>query len=137
MPKLATSGRWTKRTLPRRTLFISFAASVVGGFGAFVAVGGTQGTPRRVATLPQPSQRCGQPDHPANTFGFRTADNVSLDGVEVGQGAKGVVLVHENGSRALCGWWPYAVSLADGGFHVLLFDMRCSGLSGCPKSYRR
>ena len=30
MPKLATSGRWTKRTLPRRTLFISFAASVVG-----------------------------------------------------------------------------------------------------------
>jgi dienelactone hydrolase len=42
------------------------------------------------------------------------------------------VLVPEAGGRALCGWWPYAVSLARHHFRVLLFDPRCSGLSACP-----
>jgi len=80
-----------------------------------------------------PSQRCGAPDRAANVFLLRTADGVRLDAAEVGKGARGVVLVHEAGGQALCGWWPFAVRLADEGFHVLLFDLRCYGFSGCPR----
>src|SRR5207248_7752413 len=65
------------------------------------------------------------------------ADGVRLDAAEVGTGAKGIVLVHESGAKALCGWWPFAVHLADTGFHVLLFDLRCYGLSGCPRAAKR
>ena len=82
------------------------------------------------------AQRCGPPDRPAATFTFRTADGVRLDGAAIGDGTRGVVLVHKAGSEALCGWWPYAVRLAGAGFHVLLFDMRCSGLSACPSGAR-
>jgi pimeloyl-ACP methyl ester carboxylesterase len=43
------------------------------------------------------------------------------------------VLVPEAGGSGLCGWWPYAVSLARHHFRVLLFDPRCFGLSSCPR----
>lgn len=84
------------------------------------------------ASTPPPAQRCGAPAHPARVVSFRTADGVRLAGAIVGTGPRGVVLVHESGRLALCGWWPYAARLADRGFHVLLFDLRCAGLSGCP-----
>jgi dienelactone hydrolase len=34
----------------------------------------------------------------------------------------------------LCGWWPYAVRLSRHGFRVLIFDLRCYGLSSCPQN---
>jgi pimeloyl-ACP methyl ester carboxylesterase len=43
-----------------------------------------------------------------------------------------VVLIHELGSRGLCGWWDYAAYLSGRGLHVLLFDHRCTGQSACP-----
>jgi len=93
--------------------------------------------PAAAGAAPQPpAQRCGPPVRPATVLALRTADRVRLDGAVVGGGPRGVVLVHETGSRALCGWWPYAVRLAGAGFHVLLFDMRCSGLSACPAGSR-
>jgi pimeloyl-ACP methyl ester carboxylesterase len=55
-----------------------------------------------------------------------------LAAAEVGTGPSGVLLVPESGPRGLCGWWQYAVYLAGRGFHVLLFDQRCSGESPCP-----
>src|SRR5262245_52741112 len=85
------------------------------------------------AAPPSPAQRCGTPDRAANVLTLHTADGVRLDAAEVGAGAKGVVLVHESGGKALCGWWPFAVRLADEGFHVLLFDLRCYGFSTCPR----
>jgi pimeloyl-ACP methyl ester carboxylesterase len=89
------------------------------------------------ATGPEPpAQRCGPPAHRAATLAILTADGVRLDGAVVGRGPRGVVLVHETGSLGLCGWWPYAVRLAGAGFHVLLFDMRCAGLSACPGGAR-
>jgi dienelactone hydrolase len=89
------------------------------------------------AAAPEPpAQRCGPPAHRAATLAIRTADGVRLDGAVVGHGSRGVVLVHETGSLGLCGWWPYAVRLAAAGFHVLLFDMRCAGLSACPDGAR-
>ncbi len=92
------------------------------------------GLPAAVAAPPAPpAQRCGTPDRAAKVLTLRTADGVRLDAAEVGAGARGVVLVHESGGKALCGWWPFAVRLADEGFHVLLFDLRCYGFSGCPR----
>ena len=89
------------------------------------------------AAPPPPAQRCGAPDRAANTLTLRTADGVRLDAAQVGEGPKGVVLVHESGGKALCGWWPFAVRLADQGFHVLLFDLRCFGFSACPRGVKR
>jgi pimeloyl-ACP methyl ester carboxylesterase len=76
--------------------------------------------------------RCGPPDAPARTLSIRTSDGVQLAAVEAGTGVRGVVLVHELGSRGLCGWWDYAAYLSGRGFHVLLFDHRCTGRSACP-----
>lgn len=76
--------------------------------------------------------RCGRPDAPARTFAMRTPDGVPLAAAEAGTGIRGVVLIHEAGSRGLCGWWDYAAYLSGRGFHVLLFDHRCTGQSACP-----
>lgn len=45
-----------------------------------------------------------------------------------------MVLVNELGSRLLCGWSDYAGRLTAAGFHVLLFDQRCTGASACPRN---
>ncbi|HEY7489445.1 MAG TPA: alpha/beta fold hydrolase [Streptosporangiaceae bacterium] len=63
---------------------------------------------------------------------MRATDGVALAAVEAGTGKHGVVLVHELGSQGLCGWWDYAAYLSQRGFHVLLFDHRCTGESDCP-----
>jgi pimeloyl-ACP methyl ester carboxylesterase len=84
---------------------------------------------------PQPSVRCGSPDEHAATLRFSTPDGVSLDGVLVGSGPIGVILLHEY-PGPLCGWWPYAAYLAHHGVRALLFDFRCLGLSGCPRGGR-
>lgn len=63
---------------------------------------------------------------------MRTPDGVPLAAAEAGTGVRGVVLIHEAGSRGLCGWWDYAAYLSGRGFHVLLFDHRCTGQSACP-----
>jgi dienelactone hydrolase len=93
-----------------------------------IAAAGAPGSP------PQPSERCGAPKRVAKTFTFTTTDHVQLDGAMVGGGPRGVVLVHEAGRLALCGWWPYAARMATRGFRVLIFDLRCAGLSACPRS---
>jgi pimeloyl-ACP methyl ester carboxylesterase len=55
---------------------------------------------------------------------------VRLDGVSVGGGDLGVVLLHEYPAD-LCGWWAYANYLADRGMRALAIDMRCLGDSEC------
>lgn len=106
---------------------------------AFVSAQSTHATSSAVpaapaaaaAGLPQPSRRCGGPDQPALTLRFPARDGVSLVGAIVGQGPVGVVLLHEY-PGPMCGWWPYAVYLANHGVQALLFDFRCAGLSSCP-----
>jgi pimeloyl-ACP methyl ester carboxylesterase len=96
------------------------------------ATAATAAVPAAAATgMPQPSQRCGAPDQPALTLRFPARDGVSLAGAIVGHGPIGVVLLHEY-PGPMCGWWPYAVYLANHGVHALLFDFRCVGLSSCP-----
>ena len=55
-----------------------------------------------------------------------------LNAIAVGEGAQGVVLLHQT-NDGLCGWLPYAYRLAGLGFHVLAFDFRCTFGSGCAK----
>lgn len=93
---------------------------------------GTASSPTAAAAAHQPAQRCRTPDTAARLVAPRTDDGVVPAAAEVGAGRRGVVLVPESGPSGLCGWWEYAAYLAGQGFHVLLFDQRCSGESHCP-----
>ncbi|GAA4261294.1 alpha/beta hydrolase family protein [Dactylosporangium darangshiense] len=60
---------------------------------------------------------------------FATPAGTQLVGVELGTGAKGVVLAHQNGSN-LCEWLPFGQRLAGLGYRVLAFDFGGDGDSG-------
>jgi pimeloyl-ACP methyl ester carboxylesterase len=81
-------------------------------------------------------KRCGTdaPDGvPQKSLTVRSTDGVRLRAVELGRGPRGVVLLHQTGEIGLCGWWRYAGHLAEGGFHVVAYDLRCRGESSCPE----
>jgi dienelactone hydrolase len=84
--------------------------------------------------LEQPSSRCGAPNTKATLVRFTAADGTSLNGVLVGGGTIGVVLVHEYPGD-LCGSWPFADYLAKQGLGLRAFaiDLRCFGRSACPR----
>jgi pimeloyl-ACP methyl ester carboxylesterase len=86
-----------------------------------------------LAPLVQPASRCAAPEVHATLLRFPAADGVQLDGVLVGSGPAGVVLLHEYPAD-LCGFWPYAVYLSKRGLQALAIDLRCFGLSACPQS---
>jgi pimeloyl-ACP methyl ester carboxylesterase len=71
--------------------------------------GGTANTASAGDRLPleQPRTRCRGPATEATLVRFASADGISLDGVLVGDGPAGVVLVHEYPDD-LCGSWPVA-----------------------------
>jgi pimeloyl-ACP methyl ester carboxylesterase len=89
-----------------------------------------------VAPLAAPATRCAHPGPRARVVTFRTRDGVTLDGVEIGSGRSGAVLLHEV-SGDVCDWWPLAGALVRGGVHALLIDERCSGRSACPLDSKR
>jgi dienelactone hydrolase len=60
---------------------------------------------------------------------FATPAGTQLVGVELGTGAKGVVLAHQNASN-LCEWLLFGKRLADLGYRVLAFDFGGDGDSG-------
>lgn len=69
---------------------------------------------------------------------LNASDHVRLNAAVLGTGPRGVVMLHQT-DDGICGWFPYASYLAQHGFHVLLFDRRCTGDSTCPpgdKAYR-
>jgi dienelactone hydrolase len=73
---------------------------------------------------------------PANVkisdLALEAADGVTLQAAVVGSGQRGVILLHQT-DNGLCGWLPYAGYLATQGFHVGLFDFRCTFNSGCAE----
>ena len=82
-------------------------------------------------------QRCVTRSERARVIRFRASDGARLIGVQLGTGAKGVVLAHQGGGGApgnLCAWMPYARSLAGAGYRVLAFDHRYFGSSSWPRS---
>jgi pimeloyl-ACP methyl ester carboxylesterase len=94
--------------------------------------GGQAATVTTLAPLVQPSSRCGAPDVKATVLRFPAADGTQLDGVLVGSGPAGVVLLHQHPGD-LCGFWPYTVYLSKRGLQVLAIDLRCYGESACPQ----
>ena len=79
--------------------------------------------------LPSLGKRCGTTHVRSRTLWFYAADGTKLDGAELGTGPRGVILLHEVPAD-LCGWAPYAETLARRHYHVLLVDLRSYGLSG-------
>ena len=90
--------------------------------------GGQAATATTLADLPQPSSRCGAPDVNATVLRFPAADGTQLDGVLVGSGPAGVVLLHQHPAD-LCGFGRYAVYLRKRGLQALAIDLRCYGES--------
>jgi pimeloyl-ACP methyl ester carboxylesterase len=93
-------------------------------------------TPTPLRPLTAPAERCDAPGPRARVVTFRTPDGVALDGVEVGSGPDGAVLLHMVASD-LCDWWPFAGELARRGVHALMIDLRCSGRSACSRDAKR
>ena len=109
---------------------VAMAAASCGQAG----IGGPQSA-AATTTASAPQSPCGTPFPPrSRTVSLRTVDGVTLTGVEMGVGERGVVLVNELGRRNLCGWWDYGTYLAGRGFRVLLFNHRCTAGSDCPKT---
>jgi hypothetical protein len=60
------------------------------------------------------------------------AHGSKLVGAEIGTGDTWAVMLHQSDALAMCGWWEYAVWLAeDYQVHVLLFDFCMFGDSQC------
>jgi alpha-beta hydrolase superfamily lysophospholipase len=105
---------------------------------------GSEGTTAQATTttagalqpLEQPASRCGTATTKATLVRFQAADGTSLDGVLVGGGPAGVVLVHQYPSD-LCGFWPFADYLAKRGLRAFAIDLRCFGRSACPEGEAR
>jgi len=104
-----------------------------GGPGGRSGTGGGPGTGRDTGAASPVSQVCGPPAAPGQLTAIRAADGVRLAAAAAGAGRRGVVLIPELGPRGKCGWWDFAVYLARHGYHVLLFDHRCTGESACPR----
>ena len=139
----------TWRHWPRPRLRLRAAAAVVAAVALLGACSGsgsgggsateTTGSQAQATTttqaalkpLVQPGTRCGPPDTKATLVRFKAGDGTSLDGVMVGSGTAGVVLVHEYPAD-LCGFWPFAAYLSHKGMRAFAIDLRCFGLSACP-----
>jgi len=98
---------------------------------ASTTLGPTSGPPE------QPAHDCGAPAMPAQTFWLSGAHGAWLRAATVGEGPDVAVFVHESGTAGLCGFWPYAVWLAQQ-WHLraLLFDQCAYGGSDCPADTR-
>jgi len=106
-----------------RSLALVLAALVLAGCG------GKHAAAPNIPPPPPFDQRCGvKTDSTARSLWFRATDGTLLDGVELGEGARGVILLHQS-PNDLCGWALYAPILARQGFHLLLVDLRAFGLS--------
>jgi dienelactone hydrolase len=121
------------------TALLAAACSGTSGSGTSGAGSGGAATTQATATtaaalkpLEQPSSRCGPPDTRASLLRFKAPDGTVLDGVIVGRGGVGVVLVHEYPAD-LCGFWPFADYLGKRGMVAFDIDLRCFGLSACPE----
>lgn len=115
------------------------------GLGAVLCLGGWAASGSRSASAtgevlgrskaapPTLAEECGSAyaGTASQTTWFRAADHVRLHAIMLGGGSAGVVLAHQYPAD-LCGWAPFARTLARSGFRVLLFDFRGFGASERP-----
>jgi pimeloyl-ACP methyl ester carboxylesterase len=131
----ATCGGWRGRCFGLALTAAVLAAGcsgTSGGGGQPAPSDGQAATATTLAPLAQPSSRCGPPAVKATVLRLPAADGTQLDGVLVGGGPAGVVLLHQHPAD-LCGFWPYAVYLSKRGLQALAIDLRCYGRSACPQ----
>ncbi|MEO7058238.1 MAG: alpha/beta hydrolase [Lapillicoccus sp.] len=93
-------------------------------------------TPTTTPTTPaQPitamGRRCGVPDVASTIETVAGPDGATLSLASVGAGSTVALLLHETGSAASCGWWPYAAHLAASGVRVVMLDFCQYGRSRC------
>ena len=127
--------RWIAVNLTVVTLLVA-ACSGASSSGSNGATPVTTTTAVALQPLEQPASRCGTATTKATLVRFQAADGTSLDGVLVGSGPAGVVLVHQYPSD-LCGFWPFADYLAKRGLRAFAIDLRCFGRSACPEGEAR
>jgi dienelactone hydrolase len=129
--------RWFAAGLTVLALLVAACSESTGSNGD-AAAQATTTTAVALQPLEQPSTRCGAPGTKATLIRFTAADGTSLNGVMVGSGPAGVVLVHEYPAD-LCGSWPFADYLAKQGMGLRAFaiDLRCFGRSACQEGDAR
>src|SRR3712207_5743627 len=99
-----TGARTMRSPWQRRCYGLAVAAAVLAAGCSGNANNGGQAThsadqaatATTLADLPQPSSRCGAPKVNATVLRFPAADGTQLDGVLVGSGPAGVVLLHQH-----------------------------------------
>ncbi|WP_213450796.1 alpha/beta hydrolase [Rhizomonospora bruguierae] len=111
-----------RRLLPAAVLAV-LAVLAAGCDSSAPAAGAT------AAPTPAPQARCLKTT-PSTPTEVTTEDGVKLSAARFGDGARGVVLLHQSNGD-LCGWYDFAADLAGTGYHVLAVDFRCFGFSGC------
>jgi pimeloyl-ACP methyl ester carboxylesterase len=129
-------GRWQRRCCGLAVAAAVLVAGCSGNSnngGQATRSAGQAVTATTLTNLPQPSSRCGAPNVKATVLRFPAADGTQLDGVLVGIGPAGVVLLHQHPAD-LCGFWPYAVYVSKRGLQALAVDLRCYGKSACPQA---
>jgi dienelactone hydrolase len=122
-------------------LTVGAASAAAGGWvAAGPAAGSASASPlKTVQARPLVlKERCVTKAERRRVLRFRAIDGVRLIGVELGRGPRAVVLAHQGGAPPnLCGWVPYARTLAAAGYRVLVFDHRGFGSSGRASHWRR
>ena len=129
-------GRWVIR-LAAATLMLIGCSSTSGQQGDPATTDRARtsgGTASATAPQPltQPGIRCGSLETEATLVRFSATDGTSLNGVLVGSGTTGVILVHQSHPEDLCDLWPFADHLAQHGMQAFAIDLRCFGRSACP-----
>lgn len=128
--------RWVPASLVVAAAFaLTSCSDGPGGSGSAPPANGTTPTSPSTAppTTPTPQelgQRC-----MADAAGVETAmfgpSGQQLFGAFLGEGERGVVLVHGSGSRGLCSWLGEVPWIAEGGFRVVAYDQACVRASQC------
>jgi pimeloyl-ACP methyl ester carboxylesterase len=123
---------------PGRFLPVVIALSVVlagctgDGWWPSTSITATTAAPA-AAPPPPPAELCGGPTTSAQSFWLSAPGGVQVYAAVVGTGPATAVLVHQDGPRGLCGFWPYADWLArTKGVRSVLFSQCGAGASQCP-----
>lgn len=93
---------------------------------ALLAVAGLLASSGAAAPAPPQIDACIPQNQRSKAVGFSASDGVKLAGVVLGTGRNGIVLSHEFGG-SLCNWLPFAQTLAERGYRVLVYDSRPVG----------